>query len=659
VLKLGERLVEAGLITAEAVDQALSQQKLTGHLLGDCLVEIGLIQEAALLRFLASEFQTRFVSAEKLAKVKIDQPVLDKVPVRMAEAQVFLPLAMDKETKVLSIVMSTPQNKDLVKEIALVTEMDEVYAYVGLRSAILAGIKKHYYGDKAAFSAMESGGIQALKSDVSQISGAYETNVSSPGTGSRHAPGLQFETDPRMRASRMVGTSISKNHSTQLRDALGAVRGGVGENDFVETLNILVGLLELQRKELRGHSGQLARNAATVARRMGLQARDVTNVSIAAYLHDIAKRHDRHYTLAGNSINPDWKVEAKKYIRAPIKMFETVHLPGAVNAMLAQLYEAFDGSGIPQGAKGEEIAAGARILSAVDSYLDLTKNPTNALGRILGKNEALDHLAQEAGKLYDPVVVDLLGRLHSGELLRQRISSEGRQVLVADPDEAVRTDMLEALSRLGMVVHTVAKLDGAIDAVLAGEAEVIVMGLRFGAGDIVALAQFVRARAESAGLPLVVIGEPSDAPTRDRLVQATVSAMIPMPLNPDEAAKTVAALYEERLQNGGPGRSVQGSFDELAPIEMVKLLAQGRKSGRMVVKLGTQEGFLHFERGRVVFASFAGKLGDPAVHGLLASELAEFTFEPEALLLDMPHLDKDLEVVARELEQRSPSAAAS
>src|SRR5205823_3792581 len=137
--------------------------------------------------------------------------------------------------------------------------------------------------------------------------------------------------------------------------------------------------------------------SSVIARRMGLGPREVAHVQIAAYLHDLAKRTDRHYTLASNDKNPDWKSEAKKYVKAPIKLFETVHLPGPVNAMLAQLYEAFDGSGVPQAAKGEEIAGGARVLGAVDSYLDLTRNPANAYGKVLGKEEALDHLNQHAG----------------------------------------------------------------------------------------------------------------------------------------------------------------------------------------------------------------------------------------------------------------------
>jgi response regulator RpfG family c-di-GMP phosphodiesterase len=103
--------------------------------------------------------------------------------------------------------------------------------------------------------------------------------------------------------------------------------------------------------------------------------------------------------------------------RRTVKLFETAHLPPAVNTVLSQIYEAYDGSGVPLGTKGEEISLGARILSAVDSFLDLTKNPANAQGKTVPKAQALEHLRKNAGVLYDPVVADIVGQVQSGELL--------------------------------------------------------------------------------------------------------------------------------------------------------------------------------------------------------------------------------------------------
>jgi response regulator RpfG family c-di-GMP phosphodiesterase len=659
--RLGEILVEAGLVSVEAVESALQQQSITGHRLGDCLLELGLIQEVALLRILAAEFKTRFVSADKLAKAKIPPSVLDKVPVRMCEAECFMPLALDVENKILSIVMAEPQNAKLVREITLITEMEEVFAYVGVRSAIVAGIKKHYYGDHTAFAALEQGGVQALRDGSSGRTYESESRVGPmpgmPGSNPGQAVVLDGSGSRRDNTNVGRGTS-SRANPTQLREALGAVRGTVGETDFVETLNILVGLMEMHRKEFRGHSAQVARQSILIGRRMALPPRDIAHISIAAYLHDLGKRPDKHFTLTANAKNAETKAEAKRFIRAPIKLFETVHLHGGVNAVLAQLYEAYDGSGVPQGVKGDDISAGARIIAAVDAFLDLTRNPFNPFGRPLAKAEALEHLQAESGKLYDPVVVDTIGHLQSGDLLRQRVDTDGRMVVIAVTDEEVRTDLNDAINKIGLVVHTVIKLDGVIDAVLTGEADTLVVGLSYGVQDLVNLAGFVRARPESASLPILVVGEPTDPQTKDRLANVGITAFLPMPINPDDAAGVIKGVYQDRIENGGPGHTVRGSFDELTAAELAKLLGKGRKTGRLSVRNGPQEGFVHIEKGRAVFASFGGKGGEGAVMTMLTLPQAEFSWEPETLLTDLPHADKDLEVIAREVEHARPSESA-
>lgn len=639
--RIGERLIEAGLLSSGTVEEALRHQKITGERLGDCLVDLGLVQEGVLLRFLAAEYQTRFVTAEKLAKAKIPADVLDRVPVRMAEAQDFVPIAYDAERKILSIVMAEPQKQDLVNEIALVTAMNEVYPMIGMRRAIRAAIKKHYYGDPTAFEALEQGAAPLSSRP------AASSSAPSPDTNSRLGPA---PTDgPRRGGTSAGGKTSAPANPTQMREALGAMRGNVTENDYLETVAILVGLLEMPRKDFRGHSAHVARQASLIARRMGVPPREAGHTAIAAHLHDLGKREDKHFTLPTLSMQADARAEAKRALRAPIKLFEAVHLPGGVNTILAQLYEAFDGSGLPQGVKGEDIAVGARIIAAVDAFFDLTRNPFNALGRVLPKQEALGWLRERAGQLFDAVVVDALDAMQSGELLRQRLESDGRQLFVADPDEATRTDLMDCLGRQGLVVQAVLKLDAVIDSVLSGEADTVVVGLAYGVDDIVALAQFIRARPESASLPVLVVGDPTDAASRERLVQAGVTGFVPLPLAPEAAATIIATSYLERIRFGGPGHVVRGSFDELAPAEVARLLGGSRKSGRLRVRNGPQEGAIVFERGRVVFATFGEKKGDVAVAALFAQQRAEFQYDPEALLGDMPNVDCDLEVLAVQL----------
>jgi len=646
--KLGERLVEAGLVTSDSIQKALEHQKITGHRLGDCLVEIGLLQEAALLRFLAAEFQTRFVSAEKLAKARIPTEVLDKVPVRLAEAQNVLPLAIDPERQLLSVVAAEPQNKKLLDEIALVTGMSEVYAYVGLRSTIAAAIRKHYYGDTTAFASLEVVTAQ-IRADVSTMASAYE-NTSGPAP--RMSLQLRLDTDNRLRPVRPGTQGRGK---TSAGDTFPGSRGTVTDKDFIETLSILVTMQERDRKHHRGHSAQLARQATVVARRLGMPPRDVAAVAIAGYLHDLGKPAERHFCLASNAVNPEWMADAKRYCRVPTKLFESVNLPVQVNTMLAQLYEAYDGSGTPQGAKGDDITLGARILAAVDSYLELTKNPANAHGKLLTKDQALEHLRENSGTLYDPLVADIVMQVQTGELLRQRIVNDGRQILVVEPEEGTRTDLLESTQKQGLVVHALSSLDGAYDALGYQDCDVLVVGLKFGLDEVLGLLQATRSSPELAGLPVVVLGDP-DSGTRERLMMGGATAVLP-PTQPDEAAKTIRSLYDDRIQHNGPARVVRGSLDELPAAQLLKLLGAGKKSGRLYLKQNAHEGYLHLEQGKLVYATVATQNGEQAMQTLLSFFQADFRYDPDSLLLDTPQMDKDLEVLAQQVAMRRPTTS--
>src|ERR687891_2099844 len=254
--KLGERLIESGLITAEALEKALQQQRITGHKLGDCLVEIGLLEETALLRFLAAELNTRFVSSEKLAHAKIATDVLDRIPVRMAERQLVLPIAWDAERRALSVVMAEPQNESLVKELAVVASAEEVHPFIALRASIQASIRKHYYGDPNAFAPADTG-----------------TSPGKPQWGTSPAAGHDVPTPGAARTEHDSRRGTSK-HSAQLRD-----------RDYTETLKVLVGLLEAGSGGDRGHSSLLARQSSALARRLGFPPLEAFSISVAAYLH--------------------------------------------------------------------------------------------------------------------------------------------------------------------------------------------------------------------------------------------------------------------------------------------------------------------------------------------------------------------------------------
>ncbi|HVE83553.1 MAG TPA: DUF4388 domain-containing protein, partial [Myxococcales bacterium] len=160
----------------------------------------------------------------------------------------------------------------------------------------------------------------------------------------------------------------------------------------------------------------------------------------------------------------------------------------------------------------------------------------------------------------------------------------------------------------------------------------------------------IRRQPSYAALPVIVLGEPPDSMGKERLSQVGPSAVISMPLDPEKAAATIQGTYQDRIINGGPGRVVRGSFDEIGPLALMQLLGRSKKSGRVSFRADSTEGFLHFERGKLVYATFSGQTGEAALRTLARLETAEFGYDPEALLLDMPQLDADAEALVSDLQ---------
>ncbi|MCP3168515.1 GspE/PulE/PilB domain-containing protein [Myxococcus qinghaiensis] len=146
--RFGERLVLEGVLTPELLSRALAHQQETGQKLGECLVRLG-VDETPILRMLARELQTRFVSTEKLAQATVGPALLEQVPVRLAEGFDFMPLRLTQG--VLSVAIAEPQRQRALEEIARTVGATQVLPFVAIRRSIRAAIRKHYYAVADAF----------------------------------------------------------------------------------------------------------------------------------------------------------------------------------------------------------------------------------------------------------------------------------------------------------------------------------------------------------------------------------------------------------------------------------------------------------------------------------------------------------------------------
>jgi HD-GYP domain-containing protein (c-di-GMP phosphodiesterase class II) len=594
--RLGDKLLEAGLISKAQLDRALAHQRITGLRLGDCLVECELLDETLLLRFLAAEFRTRYVTRERLAKVNVEPQVLDSVPVRLAEAHQFVPIAADFERRMLSVVMATPQNESLVSEICQACNLDEVVSFISTRAAIAAAIRRLYYAESDAFEVLHR---RPMGRDVG------------PGSSARYV------------------MPMSGAHSTQVF----GLPGHVSERDYHEVIEVLVGHGEATAKR-RGHSSFVSRLSGAVAEHLRLGPKNTTALKMAALLHDFGKPSQSHFSHLSIERNAPSRAEAVTIADLPLSLLESLRLTGPVRSMIAEQYESVDGSGLPQGLGKDEIHIGARILAVVDAFWELTRDGTNPLTPTL----ALAALATHAGTRFDPAVVDGLRSVLQGLRLRLGLINEGRKVVLAEPDAALSTQLEEALSHNEVLSQTVAHVDALQELLGDQHCAVLVMSTTLGLEPVSAIVNMVRGQLGLTAVPIIILGKPEDDVQVERMLLAGVSEFIPSPWTPGVVATTVAAALQRAVGFGAVGHVVRGSAAEIPLAEVVELLGNRRKSGRLAVASAGVSGWIHFEEGQMVYAQSGTMRGREAASMLLQNLHCDFEFDPEALLTVMPNI---------------------
>jgi len=155
-LRLGEQLLAAGLITEDGLREALAEQKVEGGYLADRLVELGLCDERALLRFLAEISGAKYITVDTLAKATLPADALEKIPARHAELLCVLPLAFDGKDSVLTLAVPELE-QGLFEQVRLAAGVAKVQPIVALRATIRAGIRRFYYADHYAFATLDHG----------------------------------------------------------------------------------------------------------------------------------------------------------------------------------------------------------------------------------------------------------------------------------------------------------------------------------------------------------------------------------------------------------------------------------------------------------------------------------------------------------------------
>jgi putative two-component system response regulator len=176
------------------------------------------------------------------------------------------------------------------------------------------------------------------------------------------------------------------------------------------TIKSVSGALEIRGPYLRGHHRRVAELTHAIAGGMGLSDFSMEGACLAAHVYDIGlvSMPDSIIQDAGHLTGLRLTVY-RKYPQWSYNILEEVDFPWPIADIVLQHRECYDGSGFPQGIKGDDILIEARILAVAVAIEDLTTQ--KSYRDALPLKQALDEISTHRGSQYDPDIVDSCLRL--------------------------------------------------------------------------------------------------------------------------------------------------------------------------------------------------------------------------------------------------------
>ncbi len=241
-----------------------------------------------------------------------------------------------------------------------------------------------------------------------------------------------------------------------------------GKRLCIASLEALTFAVEGRTSQTLGHLARVQSYTVATAQRLGMEGDALDCVRVCALVHDIGRLGvpDNILTKEG-ALTHEEREKIRAYPVLGSRLLATIPFPWPVVPIIRHHREHFDGSGYPDGLKGEQIRIEARILAVVDTYDSLVTG--GAHREAMPHEPALDEIRDMAGTQFDPAVVDAF--LDVVDEVNSQISRQAaRQATPSAAYEIARAQReVQALYEIACAVGSTLNLDDT----LAGLAEKI------------------------------------------------------------------------------------------------------------------------------------------------------------------------------------------
>lgn len=391
---------------------------------------------------------------------------------------------------------------------------------------------------------------------------------------------------------------------------------------LIETIDVLVGLLEVNDPFFGGNSHITMEYARAVAEAMHLSPETVDEIVVAALLHDIGRIGVKREILTEKKkiTQADYKT-IQSHCENGAKILETIPFPWKIRPIIVHHHERYDGKGYPSGLKGREIPIGARILAVVDAFAAMTAN--RPYRRSLTRDEAIRELHNNVGTQFDPEVVEIFTRIVEEKYYFRGLGAKPKVLLVDDEVDYLTLVKLRLVNE-GFDVFAMDSAEEALDIATREQPDIVVCDVLMPGIDGITFFKRLRARPEFAEVPVIFLSAKDETRFKVEALHQGAEDYLVKPIDMAELAARIRNIVKrEARRKAGPGladsnRGVVGDLRNLGIPDIVQTLHLGLKTACVTVRqAGGEEAKLFFENGRIRHCEVGTLTGEEAFYRLV------------------------------------------
>lgn len=229
---------------------------------------------------------------------------------------------------------------------------------------------------------------------------AYERRAAEPDSILRYS-GITMGSATKNTAEEHLSETIRNAEETMYRRKLLSQKGVHGA-----ALNSIRSALHEKSNETQEHADRIGDLTRRIGALLSLSEGDLNLLQLAAELHDIGKISIDQTILTKTAPldEEEWR-KLKQHPEIGYRITQAIPELRAISDIILTHHERWDGTGYPQGLRGEQIPLMARIVTVADAFDAMTEGRPYKLAMTAG--EAKDELVRLAGKQFDPEIVKL------------------------------------------------------------------------------------------------------------------------------------------------------------------------------------------------------------------------------------------------------------